>query len=221
MIGVGLGPTGGRPLSLVALGAHSDDIEIGCAGTVMEILSRREVDVTWVVFAARGERAEEARRSAEALLENARSTRIVLEEFEDSFFPYEGASIKRRFEELKAEVSPDVVFTHQREDLHQDHRLVCELTWNTFRDHLVLEYEIPKYDGDLTRTNFYSPLTTDTVERKLAHLLEHFSTQHAKEWFGEDLFRGLMRVRGMEANAPSGFAEAFVGRKLVLQGATA
>jgi LmbE family N-acetylglucosaminyl deacetylase len=221
VIGIGLESVDDRPLSILALGAHCDDIEIGCAGTILQMLSEMEADVTWVVFAAaKGDRADEARESAEALLAGARSSRIVLEEFEDAFFPYDGRAIKRRFEELKDEVAPDVIFTHQRDDLHQDHRLVCELAWNTFRHHLLLEYEIPKYDGDLSRTNLYSPLTEDTVERKLDHLFRHFSTQRTKEWFTPDLFRGLMRVRGMEANAASGFAEAFVARKLVLRGAT-
>ncbi len=218
MIGLQFEPTGDRPLSILALGAHCDDIEIGCGGTILQIISERDVDITWVVLAARGERAEEARHSAETMLVGAQRSRIVLEEFEDSYFPYDGRSIKRRFEELKKEVAPDVVFTHQRDDLHQDHRLVCELAWNTFRHHLVLEYEIPKYDGDLSRTNVYSPLTEQTVERKLAHLLDHFSTQREKRWFTADLFRGLMRVRGMEANAQSGLAEAFVARKLLLGG---
>jgi LmbE family N-acetylglucosaminyl deacetylase len=218
VIGLRLAPTGERPLSILALGAHSDDIEIGCGGTLLEILSEREVDVTWVVLAARGERADEARRSAEAMLAEAHSSRIVLDEFEDSFFPYDGRRIKHRFEELKEEIAPDVVFTHQRDDLHQDHRLVCELTWNTFRDHLVLEYEVPKVDGDLSRTNAYSPLAERTVERKLAHLLDHFPTQRGRPWFTADLFHGLMRLRGMEANAPSGLAEAFIARKLLLRG---
>lgn len=218
MITLGLAPTADRPLSILALGAHSDDLEIGCGGTIVELLAGRPVDLTWVVLAGRGQRGLEARESASRLLQGAVSARIVVEEFEDSFFPYDGARIKRRFEELKNEVDPDLVFTHRRDDLHQDHRLVCELTWNTFRDHLILEYEIPKFDGDLGRPNVYSPLRAETVERKTDHLLEHFTSQRPKPWFTDDLFRGLMRLRGMEANAPSGFAEAFGASKLVVQG---
>jgi LmbE family N-acetylglucosaminyl deacetylase len=216
MIGVELGGPAERPLSVLALGAHSDDIELGCGGTIASLLERRPVDVTWVVLGARGERGEEARRSAEALLAGAASRRVIVEQFEDTFFPARGEQLKRRFVELRAEVAPDVVLTHARDDLHQDHRLVCELTWNTFRDHLVLEYEIPKWDGDLGRPNIYVPLDERAVARKVRHLLEHFPSQAGKRWFTDDLFRALMRLRGMEANAPSGFAEAFHGRKVVL-----
>ena len=162
------------------------------------------------------ERSVEAEHSARSLLEDAQSVEIILEDFEDSFFPHHLADLKRRFEQLKEAVSPELVFTHTRDDLHQDHRIVCELAWNTFRDHLILEYEIPKYDGDLGRPNTFVHLSTAVAERKIAHLLKHFPSQSGKQWFTPELFRSLLRIRGMESNAPSGLAEAFHARKLVI-----
>ena len=208
------------PARVLAVGCHADDIEIGCGGTILALAERRpDLEVTWLVLSANGARAEEARSSAEAFLAGARSKPTVLvESFRDGFFPYLGGAVKERFEELKREVSPDVVFTHVGIDLHQDHRLVSELTWNTFRDHLILEYEIPKWDADLTAPNVYVPLPGDVVARKVELLLEHFPSQRTKHWFTEDLFRSLMRLRGMEANSPTRFAEAFRCRKLVLAG---
>jgi LmbE family N-acetylglucosaminyl deacetylase len=202
---------------LLAIGSHADDIELGCGGTVLELTERHpDVEVTWLVLGADGTRADEARASAAAFLEGAAVKTIVVEGFRDGFFPYLGPTVKERFEELKREVSPDVIFTHTGSDQHQDHRLVAELTWNTFRDHLILEYEIPKYDADLTAPNVYVPLSAELARRKIDLLLEHFPSQHEKHWFTEDLFRGLMRLRGMEANSPTGLAEGFRCRKLVL-----
>lgn len=215
MIGLDL-RRGAGPLAVLALGAHSDDIEIGCGGTLLALQERYELDVTWVVFGASGERAGEARASAARFLEGAAAGRVVVEGFEDAFFPYQGERIKRRFEELKAELSPELVLTHTRGDAHQDHRLLCELTWNTFRDQLVLEYEIPKWDGDLGRPNVFVPLEEAVAARKVELLLECFPTQAGKPWFTRDLFRGLLRLRGMECVSASGLAEAFYGRKLVL-----
>ena len=143
-------------------------------------------------------------------------TRVIVRDFRDGFFPYDGGEIKEFFEELQAEYSPDVVFTHQRKDLHQDHRLVCDLTWNTFRDHLILEYEVPKYDGDMGAPNLFVPLDDDVCRQKVDHLLEHFESQRAKRWFKEDLFSGLLRLRGMECQSPTSYAEAFYCRKAVL-----
>jgi LmbE family N-acetylglucosaminyl deacetylase len=204
-----------RPLSVLALGAHADDIEIGCGGTLLELIARDlPLDVTWVVLGATGERAVEAEQSAETFLEGAPQRRVLVESFEDSFFPYYGAEVKRLFERLKGDVDPDVVFTHTRVDLHQDHRLVCELTWNTFREHLVLEYEVPKYDGDLGAPNVFVTLTEATAQRKLELLLSLFPSQAGKSWFREDVFRGLLALRAMESRSASGFAEAFYGRKL-------
>lgn len=206
-----------RPLRrLLALGAHADDIEIGAGGTIARLIaSVRRLEVGWVVLSADGARAEEARASVEALVGNALRL-AVIERFRDGFFPYEGAAIKECFEALKGRFEPDVILTPCREDRHQDHRLVSDLTWNTFRDHLILEYEIPKYDGDLGAPNLYVALTAADCQRKLEHLRRYFPSQRGRHWFDDELFRGLLRLRGMEARAPSGYAEAFYARKLVL-----
>jgi|SRR5882672_10778386 len=201
---------------VLCLGAHADDIEIGCGGAVLSLLdTERPPAVTWVVFSAEGSRAEEARRSAEQFLARTPKREIIIKGFRDGFFPYTGGQVKEVFEEIKAQVAPDLVLTHYRHDLHQDHRLVAELTWNTFRDHLVLEYEIPKYDGDLGTPNVFFPLDEALVRRKIDTILTCFPTQRGKRWFSEELFRSLLRLRGMECNAPGNYAEAFYGRKLV------
>lgn len=217
MIALGLFDRG-RPLERVlCLGAHCDDIEIGCSGTVLKLIEAHpEVSVTWVVMGSTEARAQEALESAHTLLAPVRKKNVVIKSFRDGFFPYDGAEIKTYFEELKREISPDVVFTHQRHDLHQDHRLMSELSWNTFRDHLILEYEIPKYDGDLGNPNLFVPLDETLCQRKIANILGSFRSQADKRWFTEDLFRAVLRLRGMESNAPSGYAEAFYCRKAVL-----
>jgi LmbE family N-acetylglucosaminyl deacetylase len=206
----------GQPVTRVlAVGCHSDDIEIGCGATLLALTrSRPGVEVTWVVLGASGERAAEARASAERFLEAAARSEVIVHEFRDGYFPYVGAAVKDVFESLKAVLDPQLVLTHTRFDLHQDHRLVCELTWNTFRDHLILEYEVPKYDGDLGRPNLFVPVTRELVDEKARLLLETFETQGGKHWFDPDVFRGLMRLRGMESRSPSGYAEAFTCRKL-------
>jgi LmbE family N-acetylglucosaminyl deacetylase len=205
------------PARVLAIGCHADDIELGCGGTLLSLVERRpELEVTWLVLGAEGARADEARASADAFLEGAGAKTVIVEGFRDGFFPYLGPAVKDRFEELKRDLSPDLIFTHVGIDLHQDHRLVSELTWNTFRNHLILEYEIPKYDADLTAPNLYVPLSEELVRRKVELLLEHFPSQRDKHWFTEDLFRGLMRLRGMEASSPTRFAEAYRCRKLVL-----
>ena len=202
---------------MLAIGAHPDDIEIGCGGTILKLIEESAIsEVRWVVLSGEGERAQEARRSAEALLEGVPGSDVVLCDFPDGFFPYEGKRVKDFFEGLKADFSPDVVFTHQRADLHQDHRTACELTWNTFRDHLILEYEVPKYDGDMSAPNAFVPLSEGLSQRKIQHLMDHFASQRSKHWFREDLFSGLLRLRGMECNSPSSHAEAFFCRKAVL-----
>lgn len=204
------------PLKILCLGAHSDDIEIGCGGTILRLLaSQKEIEIVWVVFGAGSKREQEARTSAALFLSQAKNKNIIVKNFRDSFFPFEGAQIKSFFEELKS-TSPDVIFTHYRNDAHQDHRLIEEFTWNTFRNHLILEYEIPKYDGDLGQPNVFVPLDQETYEKKVRYLMEAFETQRSKQWFGRDTFLGLMRLRGMECVAPSGYAEAFYSRKLVL-----
>jgi len=202
---------------VLCLGAHADDIEIGCGGTMLTLLEADpSLAVTWVVFSAEGERAEEARRSAENFLAGAASRQILIHSFRDGFFPYSGSQIKEAFEELASRVTPDLVFTHYRHDLHQDHRVLAELTLNTFRNHFVLEYEIPKYDGDLSQPNVFVPLEASLCHSKVDLILTSFKTQANKRWFSEDLFRSLLRLRGMECNAPSNYAEAFHGRKLVV-----
>jgi LmbE family N-acetylglucosaminyl deacetylase len=214
-----LGFAGGSPLGrLLAIGAHSDDLEIGCGGTVLALTRANPgLAVHWVVLAANGDRAAEARRSAETLLADAAERSVEVHEFRDGYLPHTAAAVKDTFEDLKARVAPDLVLTHTRDDLHQDHRLVCELTWNTFRDNVILEYEIPKWDGDVGRPNVYVPLEESVVQEKLELLGGHFDTQRGKDWYDVEVFRGLMRIRGMECRAQSGYAEAFVGRKLSLQ----
>ena len=217
MLPLQMGRPGAAPARVLAIGAHPDDIEIGCAGTVLKLIEQDAIsEVLWVVLSGAGEREEEARLSAEALLEGVPTRDVLVRDFPDGFFPYEGQRIKDFFEELKADFSPDVVFTHQRADLHQDHRLSCELTWNTFRDHLILEYEVPKYDGDMSAPNAFVPLEERLHRRKIDHLMSHFGSQLSKRWFKEELFSSLLRLRGMECNSPSSYAEAFFCRKAVL-----
>ncbi len=216
MINLNLG-AGRKQLRLLCIGAHSDDLEIGCAGTVLRWLAEiPQVHVTWVVLSAPDERADEARRSARALLRGAASVEVQLGQVADAHFPAEFTRLKEFFAHLAQHTTPDVVLTHRLEDRHQDHRLVAELTWQTWRDHLVLEYEIPKYEGDLGQPNVYVPLPKKVADRKVAHLMKHFGTQRSKAWFTEATFRGLMALRGVECRAPSGMAEALHARKLVL-----
>lgn len=206
-----------RPFRVLCIGAHSDDLEIGCGGTLLSLLSARpQVEVTWAVLSATGVRAVEARRSARALLRRATACRIVLGEFTDGRLPAEFAAAKDFFERLKSECAADLVFTHRLEDRHQDHRLAAELTWNTWRDHPILEYEIMKYEGDLGLPNVYVPLSAAVARRKVKHLERHFGSQRSKHWFNADSFLGLARLRALECRAPGGFAEAFHARKLVL-----
>jgi len=208
------------PTRILAIGCHSDDIEIGCGGTLLTLIeSLPSVDVRWVVLSASGDRDAEARRSAESFLQGAAGAEVDVHDFRDGFLPYVGGDVKGVFEELKA-FAPDLVFTHYSNDRHQDHRLAAELTWNTFRNHLVLEYEIPKYDGDFGSPNVFVGLTRPVAERKVELLLEHFETQRDRRWFTSDLFFAVMRIRGMESNSPSRLAEGFYGRKVVLAAAT-
>jgi len=206
-----------QPLNILCLGAHGDDIEIGCGGTILKLLSEKQaVNVYWVVLGARGLRGKEARKSANQFLHGAQRKKIVVKGFKDSFFPYVGGEIKEYFERLKKDVSPEVIFTHFRQDLHQDHRLVSELTWNTFRDHLILEYEIIKYDGDLSAPNLFSHLSDKIAREKVKNILNLFKTQEDRGWFSEDSFLSILRLRGLESNAPDKFAEAFYCRKIIL-----
>lgn len=206
---------GATPLRRVlAVGCHADDVEIGCGATLLGLVRERpELEVTWVVLAAEGARGAEARASADGFLAGAARAEVVLHEFRDGFMPYRGEAVKEAFEGLKG-IEPDLVFTHTRTDLHQDHRLACELTWNTFRDHVILEYEIPKVDGDLGAPNVFVPVTEELAREKAARLMESFASQRDKHWFDTEVFLGLMRLRGMECRSPSGYAEAFVARKV-------
>ena len=203
-----------RKLSVLCLGAHSDDIEIGCAGAVLTLLRRQKIDVTWIVFSASTVRRREAHTSARRLLRGAVSVNIQTQDFRDGFFPDQWGEIKEFFEGLKRQVSPDLVFTHQADDAHQDHRVICDLTWNTFRRHLILEYEIPKYDCDIGCPNLYFPLDKRTCDRKVRHVLSAFPSQRKKSWLTEDTFRALMRLRGVHCAAAQGYAEAFYARKV-------
>jgi LmbE family N-acetylglucosaminyl deacetylase len=207
----------GELLRLLCLGAHSDDIEIGCGGTILRLLrDYRHVHVTWVVFGATHQRAHEAGQSADLFLERAAEKTVVVKGFRDGFFPYLGGEIKEYFEQLKKECSPDIIFTHYRQDRHQDHRVISDLTWNTFRSHMILEYEIPKYDGDLGNPNFYVRLDESICATKVKYLIDSFQTQANKHWFTEDTFLALSRLRGIESNAPTTYAEAFYCRKVAL-----
>jgi LmbE family N-acetylglucosaminyl deacetylase len=210
-------PPNGRGLELLCLGAHSDDLEIGCSGTVLQWLDDLCIDrITWVVLSGSGDRACEAEHSARALLARRTDFSLKTQSFRDGYFPYTAAPIKDFFESLKTEVQPDIVLTHYREDRHQDHRLVSDLTYNTFRDQLVLEYEVMKRDGDIGQPNTYVAVDESNVDRKVEHLMSHFGSQRDRSWFSEDAFRGLMRLRGIEARSESGHAEAFYCRALVL-----
>jgi LmbE family N-acetylglucosaminyl deacetylase len=208
--------TAAEPIRRVlAIGCHADDIEIGCGGTLLALCrANPELEVDWVVLAADGPRADEARASAADFLDGIADARVEVHPFRDGFLPYVGGEVKDVFETLKQRVDPQLVFTHAGYDFHQDHRLACELTWNTFRSHLILEYEIPKVDGDIGRPNVYVPLTQELVDRKLDLLDRHFPTQAGKHWFDRDTFSGLMRLRGLEAVAPERFAEGFTCRKV-------
>lgn len=214
---IDLSPNGVR--KILCIGAHSDDIEIGCGGTILQLIeSSPKIEIHWVVFCSNPTRALEANRSAKTFLRGARKQTVVVKSFRDGFLPYIGAPVKETFEEIKQTFAPDLIFTHCRHDLHQDHRMLCELTWNTFRNHMILEYEIPKYDADLRSPNVFVPLSDSIRRKKVRALMRHFGTQRGKQWFSEDLFLGLMRLRGIESASPTRYAEAFHGRKIVWNG---
>jgi LmbE family N-acetylglucosaminyl deacetylase len=208
---------GTEPVEVLALGAHADDIEIGCGGTILQLIADGIVDrLTWVVLSGSGPRGGEARDSAAKFLKDVHRSRVVVAEFRDGFFPYGGPELKEFFEELKGQMQPDLILTHRRADQHQDHRLVAELTWNTWRDNVILEYEIPKYEGDLGAPNLFVPLSRELCDQKVELLLEGFPSQAARRWFSADTFWSLLRSRGLECNAPSGLAEGLYARKLVI-----
>jgi LmbE family N-acetylglucosaminyl deacetylase len=206
------------PLQILCLGSHCDDIEIGCGGTLLKLIQshRGNVMVQWVVFSSTPEREEEAQRSAQAFLKRTKQKNVVIQHFADSFFPYNGGEIKKFMQELSRRFSPDVIFTHYRNDLHQDHRLIAELTWNAFRDHWILEYEVPKYDGDLGSPNLFVSLTGAMCHNKINHVVRYYKSQRNKRWFTKETFLSLHRLRGIECNSASGYAEAFYCRKTLL-----
>lgn len=207
-----------KKIRILCLGAHCDDIEIGCGGTLINILNGvRNVEVHWIVFSSDLQRKKEAVISAKTFLNYANVAKIKIENFRNGFFPYIGVELKEYFENIKNNISPDVIFTHYRFDLHQDHRAVSELTWNTFRNSLILEYEIPKYDGDFGSPNMFMPLEFRVCKNKIKNILTSFKTQGDKHWFTEDLFLSTLRIRGMECGSMTKYAEAFYGRKIVLK----
>jgi LmbE family N-acetylglucosaminyl deacetylase len=218
MLTLNLPYNGASRFKILCLGCHSDDIEIGCGGTILQWLSScKDLEIIWVVFSSGGsEREKEARASAELFLEHAKRKKVMIKDFRDGFFPFDGNNIKTVFENELKKILPDVILTHNRKDAHQDHRQIAELTWNTFRDHLILEYEIPKYDGDMGQPNVFVHLNAEASKKKVGYLMEAFQSQRHKRWFQEDMFFSLMRLRGMECNAPSGHAEAFYCRKVLL-----
>jgi len=217
MIHLTLDGRANRSLHILCLGCHADDIEIGCGGAILKLAQQYpDAIFHWAVFAADGLRRAEAQKAAELFVGPTRLRGPLLKAFPDGFLPYVGAEVKKVFEELKQEISPDLIFTHSRKDAHQDHRLISELTWNTFRNHMILEYEIPKYDGDMGAPNLFVPLEDGVCQKKLDYIFEAFHSQQQKHWFEKETFLGLMRLRGMECNAPSGYAEGFYCRKVVL-----
>lgn len=212
-----LGEDRNRPINVLCLGCHSDDIEIGCGGTILQLTKDYPgVKFYWVVFSAIGVRKAEAERACKLFVAPEHLHQMDLKEFPDGFMPFQGSEVKAAFEELKRKVNPDLIFTHQRKDAHQDHRLISELTWNTFRNHLILEYEIPKYDGDMGQPSVFVPLEPEMCQAKVRHLMDAFESQRSKNWFDDSTFMALMRLRGMECSSPSLYAEAFYCRKLVL-----
>lgn len=207
-----------RPPKLLCLGAHCDDIEIGCGGTILKLVKQHPgIDVCWVVFGSTPVRAREARRSALQFLGGAGTKKVIIRRFRDGFFPFQGTAIKELFERIKSAYAPDIVLTHYRDDRHQDHRMISDLTWNTFRDHMILEYEVPKYDGDLGIPNFFVQLDESMCRQKVHHILKHYASQKDKHWFTEDTFYSLMRIRGIESCSRGKYAEAFYCRKAVLR----
>jgi len=214
-LGLNIDPT--RECRILCLGAHCDDIEIGCGGTLLWLATTLpNLEVYWVILSSTPEREREARNSAQVFLAEVAKKAVRIDTLRDGYLPYLGEAVKDRFEEIKRQFSPDVIFTHYRQDLHQDHRLVSELTWNTFRSHLILEYEIPKYDGDFDSPNFFVPLDESVCRRKIDYIINAFPSQREKHWFSRELFSAILRLRGMEANAAGGCAEGFYCRKAVL-----
>jgi LmbE family N-acetylglucosaminyl deacetylase len=216
MLHLNLSKAATTDLTVLCLGAHCDDIEIGCGGTLLRLKAAfPRLRFHWTVLSASGPRGQEAAKAAELFTAGCEK-QVVFKDYRDGFLPYVGEKVKEFFEEMKSQVNPDLIFTHWHGDAHQDHRLISELTWNTFRNQLILEYEVPKYDGDMGRPNVFVPLEEPFYKRKIDHLLEAFPSQREKRWFDRETFLGLMRIRGMESNSSSGYAEAFHARKILV-----
>jgi LmbE family N-acetylglucosaminyl deacetylase len=216
MLSFNFGKSTESPYKVLCIGAHSDDIEIGCGGTILKLLETyKHASFYWVVLSSGAGREEEARNSADLVLQQAEMKKVVVKDFKNAFFPYIGLEIKEYIEQVKREFSPDLILTHNRKDLHQDHRLVGELTWNAFRDHLILEYEIPKYDGDLGSPNAFVHLRESIVRKKVDLILNNFPSQQDKQWFDRETFQAILRLRGVESNSPTKYAEAFYCRKMI------
>lgn len=215
MIKFSLNKTDESEYRILCLGAHCDDIEIGCGGTILKLIENyKNVSIYWVVFSSNEERAKEATASANIFLKEVQTKKVIIKNFRDGFLPFQGIEVKECFEQLKQEFSPDIILTHHRDDRHQDHRLISDLTWNTFRNHFILEYEIPKYDGDLGIPNLFVHLDDTICRRKIQYILDSFATQNHKQWFTEETFRSILRIRGIESNSPGNYAEAFYCRKI-------
>ncbi len=214
-----LNPKGKIPFRVLCLGAHCDDIEIGCGGTMLRMLREAEeksLSICWVVFSSDPVREKEAVGSANEFLKGAGEKKIEIKNFRNGFFPYVAVEIKEYFEGLKNYFHPDLIFTHYRHDLHQDHRLISDLTWNTYRNHFILEYEIPKYDGDFASPNYFVRLSEETCKEKVGAILRWFNSQSDKHWFSQDTFFSVLRIRGMESGATEKYAEGFYSRKIVI-----
>lgn len=218
MLNIELAKRNVAPLRILFLGAHCDDIEIGCGGTILKLLAdHQQVEVHWIVFCSDPTRAQETTAASALLLQGASKRHVVIKDFRDGFLPFDGVRTKELFEELKEKLSPDLIFTHYREDRHQDHCLISDLTWNTWRDHLILEYEIPKFDGDFGSPNFFVPLNEATIQKKNQIILTSFASQKSKHWFTEDTFLSVARLRGIESGAQHKYAEAFYCRKVLFE----
>jgi LmbE family N-acetylglucosaminyl deacetylase len=216
MIKINFEPAEESKLNILCLGAHCDDIEIGCGGTILKLIENySNITIHWIVFSSNQQRAQEAIVSSNTFLKEVSQKKIVIKSFQDGFLSFQGKEVKESFEQLKQEFSPDLIFTHYRQDRHQDHRLISDLTWNTFRNHLILEYEIPKYDGDLGIPNLFVHLDEALCRRKIQYLMDAFPTQNNKQWFTEETFSSILRIRGIESNSPSNYSEAFHCRKMV------
>ena len=215
MLRLTFGSRNGSPRKVLCLGAHADDIEIGAGGAILRLCEQYDdLEVFWVVFAASGPRGAEAKKSASVFLKKAYRKTVVVKSFRDGFFPFQGARIKEYFEDLKKSFDPDVILTHNRSDLHQDHRFISEATWNTFRDHFILEYEIVKYDGDLGNPNFFVGLDAETCRKKIGAIMTCFKTQNSRKWFTEETFLSILKLRGIESSAKDAYAEGYYCRKM-------